>query len=410
MTCIVKVSLPKFNENIFQSRRQLLCKPCWDGSKSSIEREATLYLRQVTSGHKNVNIPSFVPAMPPDKVRDYVLHEFCLCQCRSYNGILCLACKKQHLAEAQLTEAHCTKPECTVLITLENYGGSRCRWCELPCGPATRIERREIFRMRRKSTIEHVAAVAAVESSAVDSANELTYDDLCRILWNPHPRNLDDAATLQPLFERSSDEQMVERFFGEYDAEEARGRNQARWRLLREAADPFWRRRQGSFTDQRPSENTTGVHPVDMKWLSRDKSVRRSKPLIGEGQVPKSLALFRPLNAEEQRPQVERGESKVESIPENEKGEEETLYDGDSDAGTLKDGKGSGKGKVLAEESDDDDDTETVASMGSTLCEGGETNTETVEQNAVSSLPPQYGSVVPTEADRDWALFCAKGF
>ena len=399
MTCIVKDSFLKFNENIFQSRRRILCKPCWDSSKFPAERKTSQDLRQVASGQKDADIFSFASATP-NKVRNVAMHKRCFCQCRSHNGTLCLACKKQHMAEAQLTEAHCTQPACAVLITLENHGGSRCRWCGLPCGPATRIERREIFRMRRKSTIEHMAAVAGVENLTVDSAEELTYGNLCQMQGSTSIK-FATPAVQQQLCKRPSDEQTVQRSFGENSAAEEGPWNQARWRLREVDMDPFWRHRQGSFY---------GIHPMDVRWLNHDKSVRKSKPLIGEGEVPKSLALFQPLHIDEQRLRAERGGVEIASVPENEEGEEDTLYDGDSDAGTLKDGKMGGKGKAIAEKSDDDDDATTITSIGSTLYEEAETNTDSAEQNAVSSPPPGYSSVVPTEADRDWALFCAKGF
>ena len=397
MTCIVKASLPRFNENVFQTRRRLLCKPCWDEGKSQDEREVALYQRQVTSGQNGVDIPSSVRTLVSSGThRDDVLQKSYLCQCKGYNGTLCLTCKKQQMLEAQLTEAHCTQPGCTVLLTVENYGGSRCRWCGLTCGPATRIERREIFRMRRKSTLEHTAAVAGVEGVTADSVARSKVDDVHR-KEQRRPKQF-----WEQKFERLSHEEAVQRHFGDDNAGEERGKNQARWRPREEAVDSFWQHRQGSFT---------GIHPIDVKWLNHDKSIRKSKPLIGEGRIPKSLALFKPLDNGEPGLQAEGIERKISAIIENEEGEEDTLYDGNSDAGTLKNGKTGGKGKTVVEGSDEhDDDTKTINSMGSTLYEGVEASTGLAEQDAISSLPPQYSSVIPTEVDREWALFCAKGF
>ena len=201
---------------------------------------------------------------------------------------------------------------------------------------------------------------------------------------------LGTRAKQQARFEVASDESFVQSRFGQYDAEEDRARNRGRFLL----------RQQAMMVSLRPRNPSA-------------RPLNPSRPLIREGEIPKSLKLFKPLVLDEQKNSDRDDDDVTGPMARIEEGDDDTLCDGASDVGTLKDGKSGGKGKIADYDDgeDDEDDAKTITSMGSTLYDRVEACAELAERNVVPfSQPPQYSSVIPTEADREWILFCARGF
>ena len=193
-------------------------------------------------------------------------------------------------------------------------------------------------------------------------------------------------ASLQIRFDRASDEKVVEAQFGKYNYLEEMVRDRMRWRLY-DIASPV-------------SLNVVASHGKRVKSL----------PLVTEGRVPDSLPLFKPLVIDKQEGRIYEGTWGMEDFDRNDQGDEDTLCDGNSNAGTSKMATRVGKGKI-ADVNGDDDDVRTISSTVSTLYERAETGLGMVNENVESVLmTPPHRPLVSTKAEREWANFCTDGF
>ena len=190
----------------------------------------------------------------------------------------------------------------------------------------------------------------------------------------------------QLVFDEASDEKIVEAWFGKYNFLEAMIRDSFRARLYDQAS---------------PWRSGLGV---------RKRKGVKSMPLVREGAVPDSLALFQSLVVGEQVEKVYEGNRGVGSLGRSDENDKHTLYDSDSDAKTLKNGTESGERTIgeerIMDHGEDGEDARTVASMGSTLVERAESEQMVIQHVEWSSISRQHHQLVPTDAERKWALFC----